>query len=112
MNSYLVLLAVCVAVAVADECGCANGWAPVCATDGSTYETDCDLHCSGKFKACNGVCPCHPEPNVSPCGCDNRYEPVCTAKGDTYQNKCQADCSGELVVYPHACPASIKQNSK
>lgn len=84
---------------------CPADWAPVCGSDGSTFQNQCHLDLMivcrpGLEKWYDGVCyqpttmeSTTPEPTINDrCNnwvCSSEYKPVCGNDGVTYQNVCE-----------------------
>lgn len=78
------------------RCSQPNPPAPVCATDGNTYDSNCHVGCAppwprGKDDPCltkiyDGKC-------TTPCNCQDVCDYVCASNGITYGNKCSMECA-------------------
>ena len=79
-------------------CGCQNISAPVCGTNGVTYNNLCYLLCANATLASQGACI------PVGCGCNNNIALVCGSDGNTYSNLCQLLCAGVTLVSQGACP--------
>lgn len=86
--------------------------APVCASNGKTYENPCVFSCA--TKSFSGI----PTPHVQivqkqecalrggdalPCNCPEYYEPICGSDSETYPNQCLLKCAEKKVSHKGQC---------
>ncbi|MBN2495016.1 MAG: hypothetical protein JXR96_10530 [Deltaproteobacteria bacterium] len=87
------------------QCGCGEGWDPVCAGTGGammTYPNACQAECAGLPWRYHGRCDC-----MVDCF---RADPVCASNGETYWcGEFEARCNGQSVVYPGECSPECDQ---
>ncbi|XP_063697889.1 serine protease inhibitor dipetalogastin-like [Culicoides brevitarsis] len=86
--------------------------APVCASNGKTYENPCLFSCA--TKSFSGI----PTPHVTivhhkecslrsgdalPCNCPTYFDPVCGDDSETYPNKCLLKCAEKGIKHKGQC---------
>ncbi len=82
------------------NCGCPYTLAPVCGTDGITYNNACLARCTGVTISYPGACTCNT-------GCPENEDPVCTPEGITYDcGVREAFCNGRRGVESGACDSN------
>ena len=87
--------------AIPRDCDCNYDFLPVCALNGSTYESNCVL-------TCNQMIPVTTEPCSSQCNCPRIYDPVCGADSKTYDNQCLLDCVQVALLGLGECPSILQ----
>ncbi|XP_069107620.1 thrombin inhibitor rhodniin-like [Argopecten irradians] len=103
MKLIFVLLAACIAAAMADEetkkaCACQMIYKPVCGLDGETYGNECMMDCFGERMLHTGKC------EDDDCKCETaEYDPVCGDDGETYMNTCRMECRGVILAHEGSC---------
>lgn len=77
-----------------DGCICQKIFTPLCASNGKTYNNDCEFRCAQRkdrslvidsMGECNAV-------KDDSCVCNFNYSPVCGSNGRTFPNKCVLLC--------------------
>lgn len=76
-----------------NACACAFISLPVCASDGQTYDSDCEMRCESSELNVLYKGPCNSKRDVEKaCFCTFELNEVCGTDGRTYGNPCTLGC--------------------
>uniref|UniRef100_A0A2A4JXB3 Kazal-like domain-containing protein n=1 Tax=Heliothis virescens TaxID=7102 RepID=A0A2A4JXB3_HELVI len=93
-----------------ENCSCPLNKDPICASDGNTYNNQCELRCQNRKRQQLGKPPLTVQykGKCINCHCPKIYAPVCASNDVTFANTCALDCENRRRRQQNLPPLTIE----